>query len=145
MVCSHSHPSLLFIEGCHRGAWFGELQLCLAKSPLEANVGVTCRRGRSVGRPTGPVGRPWPCPVRLLLLLGHWCVGPCASGWWHESVYVTCGPSNPCNDCVATFDWTFLCSFDEKGMIAFHFQSKICTHKFLQGHVEFGDLLAIWM
>ena len=34
------------------------------------------------------------------------------------------GPSNPCDACVAAFDWMASCSLAEKSMIALHFQLK---------------------
>ena len=58
------------------------------------------------------------------------------------SVCFTSGPSNPCDDCVATRDWMALLLLGSKGVITLLFSPETCTHKILQGHVEFGDLLA---
>ena len=43
---------------------------------------------------------------------------------------------------MATRDWTVLLLLGSKGMIALYFQPKTCTHKILQGYMEFDDLLA---
>ena len=63
------------------------------------------------------------------------------------SIFFAGGPSNPCVAYVATRDWSALLLLGSKGVIALHFQPKTCTHKILQVHMEFGDLLAhpfIW-
>ena len=91
--------------------------------------------GRLVGLPTGHCL--WPVIFREVACCIATCQSLCNIDFLHY------GPSNPCDACVATCDWTSLLLLGSKGVIALHFQPKTGTHKILQEHVEIGDLLAI--
>jgi hypothetical protein len=53
-----------------------------------------------------------------------------------ESVCFSCGPSNPCDACMATSDWLALFSLDQRGVFLLCFQLNSSIHNFLQGHME---------
>ena len=53
------------------------------------------------------------------------------------------GPSNPCDTRVSAFDWTVSCSLAEKGYDCPSFPANSSTHRNLEGHVKFGDLLVV--
>ena len=55
--------------------------------------------------------------------------------------FFSSAPCNPCDTRVSAFDWTVSCSLAEKGYDCPSFPAKFCTHRNLEGHVEFGDLL----
>ena len=55
-------------------------------------------------------------------------------------VFFSGGPSNPCNAGVAISDWSVFAPWPKRYDFP-PFLVKTCTHRNLEGHVEFGDLL----
>ena len=96
--------------------------------------GLVCRH------PTGPTGLPF---LRLGYSLGPlvngWCLGLCYIVfllWWAlKSMLCTCG--GVWLDGVLLLGW--------KGYDCISFPAKSCSHRNLEGHVEFSDLLVAWV
>ena len=85
--------------------------------------------GRPVGRPASHwAHRPSPCCCGLFS-------GP--TGQWFMAWILLWWPFRPC---VATFDRSVFAPW-YKGCDCPSFSAKSCTHRNLEGHVEFGDLL----
>ena len=88
----------------------------------------------------GLVGRPPTRPTDLLLVAVGCSQGPLVNGLWlgfFPAGFLLWWPFGPC---VATSDRSV---FDPryKGCDCPPFSAKSCTHRNLDGHVEFGDLL----
>ena len=139
-------PPLIFIEGSH--PLFGQE---MGMEPLEPtsssneelprqNLKVVGPMGWSADHPTGPTDL-------LLLRLGRsW--GPLVNGrgldlcyvefllWWaFRSMWSSC--DGVWSDSFLLFSW--------KGYDYPSFPAKTCTHRNLEGHMEFGDLLVAWV
>ena len=52
------------------------------------------------------------------------------AGAFVTSIFFTSGPSNPCDDCVATRDWMALLLLGSKGVITLLFGQKLALIKF---------------
>ena len=53
------------------------------------------------------------------------------------------GPFDPCEACVTVFARSTSCSLAKKGYDCPSFPAKTYTHRNLEGHVEFGNLLVV--
>ena len=88
----------------------------------------------------GQVGRPPNGPTDLLLFPMGCSQGPLVYGVWLGFVSARFLLWWPFGPCVATSDRSVFAS-RYKGCDCPPFSAKSCTHRNLEGHVEFGDLL----
>ena len=139
-------PPLIFIEGSHsfHGREFSSFLLEPTSSSNEElsqwNLKAVGPMGWSADHPTGPTDL-------LLLRLGcSWgplvngrSLGPCYVEfllWWaFRSMWSSC--DGVWSDSVLLFSW--------KGYDCPSFPAKTYTHRNLEGHVEFSDLLVAWV
>jgi len=104
--------------------------------------GAWRRWGPWAGRPTTPLGPPT-FPFFVWAVLQAHLSLDCVSVFV-LSVPFSGGPSNPCDARVAVWlDGVLLLRWN--GYDCPSFLAKTCTHRILEGHVEFGDLLAAWV
>jgi hypothetical protein len=135
-------PPLIFIGVAPGGfGWKnsrGSMEPTLGRL-LEAPRGSLSRLEVKLVQPNHQFGRTGPGANRLHLRMGHYLVGPCASGWWLGWSWVGflrlwALQSMWCLRGSAWLVEAFL--LGSKGMFSVYFQPNPCIHNFLHGHVE---------
>jgi hypothetical protein len=123
---------------------FGQQNSRVYLEPTLRSV-VKTPRGRSKAavlilvRPSHEFGRPGMPPTSLIFgsATVWWALTPLVDDRGEvKSVWLGCGPSNPCDVHAATRDWLRLFSLDQRVCFLHYFQLNSCIHKFLQRQVE---------
>ena len=139
-------PPLIFIEGSHsfHGREFSSFLLEPTSSSNEElphrNLKVVGPMGWSADHPAGPSDLPFlPLGCSLGPPFNGFCLGFCHVGfllWWAIwSMWSSC--DGVWSNGVLLLIW--------KGYDCPSFSAKTCTHRNLEGHMEFGDLLVAWV